>query len=90
MRLPVRYERAVRSWGIPAIAFCEEKAELTEEFLRAIHEVTNLHTEQTQAVIEGDPDFARFDVLIHLATERKEEAKYALMRHIEAHQCVEG
>jgi hypothetical protein len=49
-----------------------------------------LQNQQTQAVIAGDPDFTRFDVLLHIAQEKKEMAKYAWMGHIEAHQCGEG
>lgn len=75
---------------IPDIAFCPEKARLTEWFLDAIHELTDLHAQQTRAVIQNDPEFSRFDVLIHMAAEKKEEAKYALIRHIELHHCEEG
>jgi hypothetical protein len=75
---------------VPEIAFCEEKASLVEKFLVAVHELTGLQSEQTQAVIDGDVDFGRFDLLIHMAVERKEEAKYALMHHIEVHRCTEA
>jgi hypothetical protein len=76
--------------GTPEIAFCEEKRKLVDRFLDAIHELTQLHTQQTRAVIDGDSDFARFDVLIHMAIERKDEAKYALIRHMETHNCREA
>jgi hypothetical protein len=46
-----------------------------------------LHVQQTQALIDGDPEFSRFDVLIHEASEQKELAKYALIAHIESHHC---
>jgi len=81
--------RAIRR-RIPNVVFCREKVSLTEDFLSAIQELTELQTQQTRAVIENDPDFSRFDVLIHLAMERKEQAKYALIRHMEAHHCEEG
>jgi len=58
-----------------------------DEFLEAIHEVTLLLEQQTRAVIEGDPDFGRYDVLLHMAQERKEKAKYAWIAHVEAHGC---
>jgi len=74
---------------IPDVVFCPEKVSLTEEFLSAIQELTELQAQQTRAVIEDDPDFSRFDVLIHMANERKEQAKYALIRHMEAHHCEE-
>jgi hypothetical protein len=72
------------------VVFCKEKRRLLDEFLEAIHEMTALQTEQTQAVIEGDPDFSRFDVLLHLAQEKKEKAKYAWIAHVESHHCEKG
>ena len=57
------------------------------EFLAAIQELTTWQNEQTQALIGGDPDFTRFDVLLYLAQERKEKAKYAWIAHVESHQC---
>ncbi|PWT98606.1 MAG: hypothetical protein C5B51_28890 [Terriglobia bacterium] len=78
------------SRNIPAISFCEERTRLSNEFLRAIHDLNELHAQQTRAVVDGDPDFARFDVLIHMAAEKKQEAKYVLIRHMESHGCQEG
>ena len=75
---------------IPEIGYCEDKKRLLDEFLKAIREVTLLLSEQAEAVIEWDPRFSRFDVLLHLAHEKKEAAKYALLAHIEAHHCEEG
>jgi len=95
MTIPNPFENALNerhSPGrkIPDFVFCPEKIGLTEKFVRAIQELTELHAEQTRAVIDDDPDFSRFDVLIHMAAERKEQAKYALIRHMEAHHCEEG
>jgi hypothetical protein len=75
---------------IPDVMFCPEKVRLTNEFLSAIQELNELQAQQTHAVIHDDPDFSRFDTLIHLATEKKEQAKYQLIRHMEAHHCEEG
>jgi two-component system, cell cycle response regulator CpdR len=75
--------------NIPDFGLCAERIELTETLLRAIHELTEIHSQQIRAVIERDPDFCRFDVLVHMAAERKDEAKYALVRHIESHHCEE-
>jgi hypothetical protein len=72
---------------VPAIAFCEERKHLLEEFLRAIHDVVTLNRQQTQAVIGGDEDFPRFDLLIGMATQKKNAAKYALLKHIDDHGC---
>ena len=46
--------------------------------------------EQTQAIIDADQDFARFDVLLYLAQERKEQAKCAWIAHVESHHCEGG
>ena len=75
---------------VPEIGFCEEKNRLLREFLQASHEMIALQSEQTQAVIQGDSDFPRFDVLLHLAQERKEVAKYAWIAHVDSHGCGEG
>jgi hypothetical protein len=75
---------------VPEIGFCEEKNRLLDEFLQASREMMALQNQQTQAVIQGDSDFPRFDVLIHLAQERKEIAKYAWIAHVELHGCGEG
>jgi len=75
---------------IPGIAFCANKQRLLREFLNAIQELTAIQAQQTRAVIEGDDDFTRFDVLLHLAQERKDQAKYAWIAHVEGHRCHEG
>src|ERR1700758_2094595 len=67
----------------PEVVFCREKHRLLHEFLDTIRELTSLQDLQTRAVIEGDPEFARFDVLLHFAQERKEQAKYAWIAHVE-------
>jgi hypothetical protein len=77
----------VRVNRLPDIAFCDEKHDLIAEFTAANHELMKLLSEQTQAVIEEDPDFMRFDELLHMAREKKEQAKYTLIAHLEAHHC---
>jgi hypothetical protein len=76
--------------SIPAVAFCEVKKRLTEGFLAAMHELTVLQEQQTRAVVEGDPDFSRFDLLLHDAQEQKDRAKYAWISHVESHGCGEA
>ncbi len=71
----------------PDIAFCKEKFQLLSELVDAIHELNTLQNEQTQAIINEDPDFGRFDVLLHLAQEKKETAKYRWIAHVEVHGC---
>ena len=88
--LPGKSQPRLNGAGIPEFAFCAQKARLLDEFLEAIHELTSIQSMQTQAVIDGDADFARFDLLLHLAQERKDEAKYAWIAHVEAHHCEGG
>jgi len=57
--------------------------------VKDIQKVNALLLEQTQAVVEGDPEFSGFDVLIHMAQEKKEQAKYRWIEHVEAHHCEE-
>jgi hypothetical protein len=75
---------------IPRIGICEVKKRLLDEFLKTIKEVTLLLSQQAEAVIDWDSEFSRFDVPLHLAQEKREAAKYALIAHIEAHHCEEG
>ena len=66
---------------------CYERRRLSSEFLAAVRDITTLENQQIQAVISDDPDFARFDLLLHVAVERKRQAKYALLHHIQTHSC---
>jgi hypothetical protein len=74
-------------WLAPQISFCEESRRLLEAFGEAVKELRLLHEEQFLAVVEGDTDSHRFDLLIHMAIERKHQAKYAYLAHTEAHGC---
>jgi hypothetical protein len=58
-----------------------------EEFLAAATDLVIAHNEQVKALIDDDSDFSRFDLLIHVAGERKRRAKYAYMTHLERHGC---
>jgi hypothetical protein len=66
---------------------CGERVRHMEDFLGAIRELTQLQNEQAKSVIEGDPEFSRFDLLIHMANQRKDCAKYALLLHVQEHGC---
>jgi hypothetical protein len=82
--------KAAERPDLPEIPFCQEKYRLLDGFLKASQEMIAVQSRQTQAVIQGEPDFARFDVLIHVAQEKKEMAKYAWIAHVEAHRCEKG
>lgn len=73
--------------SLPAIGFCERKHRLIDDFLDAVREMTFLQNQQAQAAMDDDQDFSRFDLLLHLAQEKKDAAKYAWIAHVEAHGC---
>jgi hypothetical protein len=72
-----------------ASVFCEERNRLQNEFLETIRELNAVQSQQTQAVIDGDSEFCRFDLLISAAQEKKDQAKYTWMAHVELHRCGE-
>ncbi len=75
------------SAAVPEIGFCEEKNRLQNDFLQAIRTFNALLDQQTRAVIAGDEDFNRFDILLHAAQDEKERAKYLWMMHVDSHGC---
>lgn len=74
---------------VPSICHCPERYRLMDDFLDAVRELNLLNTLQTQALISGDHDFTRFDILIYMVQERKDAAKYAWIAHVENHGCQE-
>ncbi len=67
--------------------FCQEKYRLLENVSAAIRELVGFQDQQLKAVIEGDPEFGRFDTLIQMALDKKMLAKYAFLSHVEQHGC---
>lgn len=82
-------EEQVGSTGGKQAGRCEEAVRLREALLAAIRDLNGLNTQQMQALIDEDPDFSRFDLLVHMANETKDKAKYALLQHLETHRCEE-
>lgn len=70
-----------------SVLYCEEAKHLLDAFGEAVHALVRLHEEQFQSILGGDLDSTRFDDLIHMANETKQDAKYAYLRHLEAHAC---
>ena len=62
---------------------CEECRRLLEAFTQAVNEVVALHEEHIRAVTADELEPHRFDILIHAATDRKQNAKYAYLFHRE-------
>ena len=79
--LPVRPQKP------QSVVYCEVGRGLLDAFGEAVHEVLALHEQQFVAIVNGDSDSDRFDLLIHMANERKQEAKYAYLHHLETHGC---
>jgi hypothetical protein len=67
--------------------WCAEGRRLLDAFGAAVWEVLELHEQQFLAAMDGDLDCNRFDLLIHMANEKKQEAKYAYLNHVEQHGC---
>ena len=70
-----------------SLIFCQQARKLLDDLGETIREIIHLHEEQFQSLIGGDLDSSRFDPLIHMANERKNEAKYAYLHHLETHGC---
>lgn len=71
----------------PAFRVCEEARRLLDLFGAAVQDVVILHEQQFLAVVSGDGNAHRFDILIHEANEKKQNAKYVYLRHLEEHGC---
>jgi len=67
---------------------CEEHNRLLDEFGQAVQRLLELHQQQYRAIVDGESECQRFDLLIHVANEEKQSAKYAYLRHVEAHGCL--
>ena len=68
-------------------AICPEQRRLLDAFGVAVQELLLLHEQQFLAIVAGDLDSHRFDLLIHMANEKKQQAKYAYLQHVETHAC---
>jgi hypothetical protein len=80
-------ERGLSSGQTESPAFCETAKRLLDEFGTTVQAVLALHEQQFLAIVEGDSNAGRFDLLIHEALENKQNAKYAYLNHLDAHGC---
>jgi predicted metal-binding protein len=69
------------------VLYCEEARRLLRKYGEIVNELIIHHQQQFTAVLEGDFEAHRFDLLIHDASERKQNAKYAYLFHVENHAC---
>lgn len=70
-----------------SVLYCEDARRLLDAFGEAVQDLVRLHEEQFQSILAGDLESTRFDDLIHMANEKKQEAKYAYLKHLETHGC---
>jgi hypothetical protein len=71
----------------PSACNCETAKRLLDEYAEAVRGVIVLHEQQFLAIVEGDSEASRFDLLIHVSLERKQNAKYAYLSHLDVHGC---
>ena len=69
------------------VVTCKDAQELRLAFSEMVRELVKLHELQFDAIANRDDDPGRFDILIHDASERKQNAKYAYLAHMEVHGC---
>jgi hypothetical protein len=67
--------------------YCDIARQLLEAFGETVQAVVSLHEQQFHAIVDGDSNAGRFDVLIHDANEKKQNAKYAYLNHLHRHGC---
>src|SRR5882724_2451883 len=70
-----------------SVVYCETARRLLDMFGEAVQAVLILHEQQFLAIVEGDSNASRFDLLIHDAMETKQTAKYAYLNHLDSHGC---
>jgi hypothetical protein len=68
-------------------AVCTHQRRLLDMFGEAVQELLLLHEQQFLAIVAGELDSNRFDLLIHMANEKKQQAKYAYLQHMDTHGC---
>ncbi len=73
-----------------SLVYCEEGRGLLNAFGETVRAVLALHEQQFRAIVNGDSESDRFDLLIHMANETKQAAKYAYLHHLETHGCSTG
>ena len=66
---------------------CVEQGRLRAALSETVKELLGFHQEQHDAIVQGDTEWYRFDLLIHMANEKKQQAKYEFVRHVETHRC---
>jgi hypothetical protein len=68
-------------------ARCPENERLLNLFGDAVSELLMFQEQHFIALVGGEPDAERYELLIHMAGEKRQAAKYAYVGHIEEHGC---
>src|SRR5437660_11616364 len=68
-------------------AQCPENERLLNAFAEAVSELLIFQEQHFIALVNGDPDAERYELLIHMAGEKRQAVKYAYLSHIEEHGC---
>ena len=79
--------RTLSGLQLPQVAFCGKRQRLLDAFWEAMQQLTMLRDQVVAVLISGDDDFAPFDLLIHIAQQKKNQAKDAFICHVEKHGC---
>ena len=82
-------DRASQTFGTREASdfYSQEAGRLLNAFAESVRLLVDLHEQQLRAIISGDIEANRFDLLIHEANERKQDAKYAYLKHLDMHGC---
>ena len=68
-------------------AACSESERLLNAYGTAVQELFMFQEQHFAALVDGDEDARRYELLIHMAGEKRQAAKYAYLRHVEEHGC---
>src|SRR5438105_15892440 len=68
-------------------AACSESELLLNAYGTAVQELFMFQEQHFAALVDGDEDATRYELLIHMAGEKRQAAKYAYLRHVEEHGC---
>ena len=66
---------------------CEENERLLDVFAEAVHELVIFQEQHFIALVNSDPDAERYELLIYMAGEKRQAAKYTYLNHLEEHGC---
>jgi hypothetical protein len=66
---------------------CPDNERLLNAFGEAVRELLIFQEQHFVALVNGEADPERYELLIHLASEKRQAAKYAYITHLEEHGC---